>query len=432
MSYVRNIKEMLNIPAGTRNVATNGYSGLTDSQLFFGSQFWHEQSQGMSQEMSLSSRNSQQSSQEGSDPKFLSRYTSKPNLFGDLKDKARTSSLLDKFEEDRKKAKEKSDSDQFLKESQHIRETLINIQQLVAGTEKNTTVCQTIFNTFESFASSLKNSLERFQRDISQMFETLVDKLSSQKEVMTELEDKLQKNEDSTAGLETQLKNLSKSLECLREEQEREQRMLEEALTVLSSLIPKPSDKPSPKATTDSAVQTSPERHQSVPYILENSQTDCTQLPQEPYDLKCQAGTSLQLHSRFHGKRRLKPNSQRRKKRPLVVSQRRNQSVPDENVKPKKPQITSGSFHAECGRSTLADQQNLHAGSLTPAKRGSRSGGGAGRFITPLSCWSQDSNSSECLAALDPILEKLSAESKSGAPEEHPGFWELFDSDLGF
>lgn len=47
-----------------RNVATSGYSSFTDSQLFFGSQFWPENSQGVSQDMSVSSRNSQQSSQE--------------------------------------------------------------------------------------------------------------------------------------------------------------------------------------------------------------------------------------------------------------------------------------------------------------------------------------------------------------------------------
>lgn len=39
----------------------------------------------------------------------------------------------------------------------------------------------------------MKTSLESLKRDISQMFETWVDKLSSQKEVMAELEEKLQK-----------------------------------------------------------------------------------------------------------------------------------------------------------------------------------------------------------------------------------------------
>lgn len=46
-----------------RNVATSGYSSFTDSQFFFGSQFWPENSQGTSQDMSLSSMASQQSSE---------------------------------------------------------------------------------------------------------------------------------------------------------------------------------------------------------------------------------------------------------------------------------------------------------------------------------------------------------------------------------
>ena len=47
-----------------RNGATTGFSSFTDSQIFFGSQFWPENSQGLSQDMSVSSRTSQQSSQE--------------------------------------------------------------------------------------------------------------------------------------------------------------------------------------------------------------------------------------------------------------------------------------------------------------------------------------------------------------------------------
>ncbi|XP_008407040.1 interactor of HORMAD1 protein 1 [Poecilia reticulata] len=429
MSYLRNIKEMLNIPAGTRNVASNGYPSLTDSQVFFGSQFWHEHSQGMSQEMSLSSRNSQQSSQEGSDPTILNRYTSKPLLFGDMKDKTRTSGLLDKFEEDRKKAKERSDSDQFFKESQHIRETLINIQQLVAGTEKNTSVCQTIFEKFDSFASSLKTTLESLQRDISQMFETWVNKLSSQKEVMTELEEKLQKNGEATSELATQLKSLKSNLERLREEQEREQKMLEEALKLLNSLVPKPSDKPSPKLVSDSAIQTSPEQEQSVHNILQSCQSEGTQLPNVPCNLKHQGETSAQGHRRVFGKRRLNQKGQRYKKRPLVLSQSRKQFVPDENTEPvnpcKKSQKTSAPLYEIRDQNTLADQQNLSSGGLTPGKRGSRSGVAAGCFINPLSCWSQDSNSSECLAAIEPTLEKLS-------PVKQGDLWELFDSEFDF
>lgn len=44
-------------------MATNSYCSFTDTQFFFGSQFWPENSQSASQDVSLSSRNSQQSSE---------------------------------------------------------------------------------------------------------------------------------------------------------------------------------------------------------------------------------------------------------------------------------------------------------------------------------------------------------------------------------
>ncbi|MEQ2183905.1 hypothetical protein GOODEAATRI_002721 [Goodea atripinnis] len=263
------------------------------------------------------------------------------------------------------------------------------------------------------------------------MCESLVDKLSSQKEVMTELEEKLQKNGETTAELETQLKSLKNSLECLREEQEREQKMLEEALKLLTSLVPSPSNKPSPKGAIDSAVQTSPEPEQSVHNILQNSQPEGTQLSSAPNNL-----SPIQAYRRVFGRRKLKLKGLRRKKRPLVLSQRSKQSVPDENNEPmnpcKKPQIISGPLHERCDQNTLAEQQSLSSGSPTPAKRGSRADMAAGCFITPLSCWSQDSNNSECLAAIEPILERLSADSKMGTPVKHVDFWQLFESELDF
>lgn len=46
----------------SRNVAPDSYCSFTDAQFFCGSQFWPENSQSTSQDVSLSSRNSQQSS----------------------------------------------------------------------------------------------------------------------------------------------------------------------------------------------------------------------------------------------------------------------------------------------------------------------------------------------------------------------------------
>lgn len=47
----------------SRITAASSGGAYTDTQFFFGSQFWPENSQGNSQDVSLSSRNSQQSSE---------------------------------------------------------------------------------------------------------------------------------------------------------------------------------------------------------------------------------------------------------------------------------------------------------------------------------------------------------------------------------
>ncbi|KAF1391721.1 hypothetical protein PFLUV_G00045030 [Perca fluviatilis] len=430
MNHTRNIKEMLSIPTGSsnRNVSTSGYSSFTDSQVFFGSQFWPENSQGMSQDMSLSARTSQQSSQEGSDPKFSSSYHTKPFLFGELKDKSKAFGILDKFEEDRKKAKEKTDGDLLAKECFSFRETLNNIQQLVAGTEKNTAVCQTVLANVDNFASTLHNNLNSLQRDISQQFETFLNKVNSQKEMMTELEERVQKSGDTTAELGSNMQSLKNSLECLREEQERERNMLEETLKLLTTLVLKHSAKPSPERVTDTAIQTSPGLEQPFSNILQENKLESTQLSCNSYNHEHNPAKVLTQGSSYvAGKRKFTQRSnRRRKKRPLVLSQRNKHIVTNENSRPL----------VNCGK-----QQNVSTplcerrdpNTVTSQNRDARSIA-EGCFITPLSCWSQDSNSSVCLAGIEPVLEKLSAESETGTPMEPEGFWQLFDMDynVGF
>ncbi|XP_071351040.1 interactor of HORMAD1 protein 1 [Trachinotus anak] len=440
MNNLRNIKEMLNIPTASRNVATCGYSSLTDSQLFFGSQFWPENSQGTSQDMSLSSRNSQQSSQEGSDPKFTNSYHTKPLLFGELKDKTRGFGILDKFEVDRKKAKEKNDSDLFTKECQHTRETLNNIQQLVAGAERNMGVCQTVLEKFDNFASTLQNNLNDLQSDISQQFETLVNKVNSHKEVMTNLEEKVKKSGDTTAELGSNLQSFKSSLESLREEQEREQNILEEALKLLSTLISEHSAKPSPQRLVDSAIQTSPGLEQSLSDILQDNKLEGTQPLCASYNLEHKQ-VPPQDPSCSIGKRKLfLRGHRRRKKRLLVLSQRSKHAVPDENgqslMKCNKQQNGSAPLCEHHDLNTVTGRDSLKPDCLIPLNREKRSSEAARHIITPLSCWSQDSNSSACHTGIESILDKMSAESKTWTPVKPKGLWKLFDmdcdSDLGF
>ncbi|KAM9759480.1 interactor of HORMAD1 protein 1 isoform 2-T2 [Menidia menidia] len=425
MNHVRNIKEMLSIQCGSRNVATSGYSSLTDSQLFFGSQFWPENSQNTSQDLSLSSRNSQQSSQEGSDPKSLNTYHSKPLLFGDLKDKTKTSGLLGKFEEDRKKAKEKKDNDLLAKELQQIRETLVSIQQLVTGTDTNTALCQTVFEKMDAFASILNRSLTGLQSDISLKFESLVDKLNTQKQVMAELEERVQKNGETTVELDSNLQSLRSNLQCLREEQERDRHMLQEAVRLLTNLVSEQSAKPTTEAVRDSSIQTSPGWEQSMSILPHNRLVGTYLKATSCSSNQPQAKRTSQDHRRELGRRKLILKGQRGcKKRPLVLPQRSKCTVLDENSNPgnnlNKPQSLSSPLLEHCDGDPAAS-------SLTSLNRGSRSSQAGGCIITPLSCWSQDSSGSECLTAVEPILEKLVAKSNMETAVKLGGLWQLFD-----
>ncbi|CAB1353985.1 unnamed protein product [Coregonus sp. 'balchen'] len=243
---VWNIKEILSIPTGSivpkitsRNGATSDYSSLTDSQFLFGSQFWPENSQGMSQDMGFSNRTSGSSqSQEASEPKILSNYHSKPFLFGDGKDKGKAPSftsgkaigVLDRFEEDKKKAKEKCESD-----------------ILTSG--------------FLQFREKLENqNIASLQDGFAQQFEAMLNKLSSQNQMLKEMEDSAAKTGVATTALGSHMQGLQQNLEVLRHEQSRDQSMLGEALSLLGTLVSQHGSEllPTPVRVTDSTVQTSP------------------------------------------------------------------------------------------------------------------------------------------------------------------------------
>ncbi|XP_061584263.1 interactor of HORMAD1 protein 1 [Cololabis saira] len=194
--------------------------------------------------MNLLFKSSQQSSQEESVPRFITNYHTKPLLLGDVNDEKSIYGILDKFEEDRKKVEEKKNSDFLAKELQHVRETLVKM----ADTEK-------------TFSSTLQNSLKSLQDDISQKFDTLVDKVNSHEEMMAALQERVQvmnNNGGTTADLDSHFKSLESGLEHLKEDQGRQNHGLEEALKHLSASLSEHSKRRSAEGLMDSAIQTSP------------------------------------------------------------------------------------------------------------------------------------------------------------------------------
>lgn len=185
----------------------------------------------------------------------------------------------------------------------------------------------------------------------------------------------------------------------------------------------------------DSANQMSPGLERPFSNTLQDNKLEDTQLTCMSYNREHnQAEVPPQGPSCITGKRKITRRAHKgRKKRPLVPSQRSKCTVADENSQPlvncNKQQKVSSPLRECRDLNTGTSQVGLNPD--CPQNREMRSIAG-GCFITPLSCWSQDSNSSMCLSGLEPVLENLPAESKTGSPAKPEGLWQLFDMDYDF
>ncbi|TRY55028.1 hypothetical protein DNTS_020765 [Danionella cerebrum] len=261
-----NIKEMLSIPSSSggmkycKGQGTSDYSSLSDSQILLGSQMWPDNSQGISQEMSGHSRGSQQTPQEVKD--MSNMYRSKPSLFNsDGKMLAFNSSksvgMLDRFEEEKKKAKEKYESDiltngilQLRESLESTKETLLN---RIDGENDNTR--NFLVEKIDQFSKTIEGYLNSVKTGLTCHFETL------QSQTQTEIADRDAKNTQATKELNSNILNLQRDLEALRAEQSKEQGMLGKILSQLCTLISFYEPTPGPRSARmiDSEVQTSPD-----------------------------------------------------------------------------------------------------------------------------------------------------------------------------
>lgn len=234
-------------------------------------------------------------------------------------------------------------------------------------------------------------------------------------------------NGEDTAVLASNLESIKKSLECMREDRDRKQIMIDEGLKLLNILVDKHSVRVATVRVMDTAAQTSPECVRPVcdklpENKLNDTQLNCVSHMHEP----------PQCPTQIIGKRKVSLRGQRSRKRPLVLSQRSKCSVADEN---RPPLRTCVKQQKTCKPTTAPRQHSVLPDHLKGESR--RRKGDSGSLLTPLCCWSQDSNSSLC-PEMDPIpiSEKLSPESPTGTLPNPAGLWQLFDMDsdsfLGF
>ncbi|XP_035245269.1 interactor of HORMAD1 protein 1-like isoform X2 [Anguilla anguilla] len=266
---VWNIKEILSISNGGskssgRSSATSDYSSLTDSQFLFGSQFWSDQ-MGLSQEMSLQSKNSQQNSQEVNEPKVSTNYHTKPYLFGgDSKDKSKmpnftcskTKGILGQFEEEKKKAKEKTESEMLMSELSQLKECMENMKNSLSSMDGNTgSTKRVVVEALNGFTITFQGAVGSMQEGFAVQLGAVLDKLNCQSEALRDMENRESKVVSEVATLATCMHSLQQELKSLRTEQARKQCMMGEMLSWLQALT---STQPPSAPVADSGVQTSP------------------------------------------------------------------------------------------------------------------------------------------------------------------------------
>lgn len=206
--------------------------------------------------------------------------------------------------------------------------------------------------------------------------------------------------------------------------------MAEEVLRLLNILVNEPSAKA--ERAMDISVQTSPGLEQTFCEIVPDNKPDdimftCVSNKLNQSKAKC----SPQCPSQINGKNKFSLRGHRCKKRPLVLSQGRKDTVVNENC---QPLMNYAKQQKVSEQNTLTRQDSVKPDCLKQSNR-ERTGAG-GSFITPLSCWSQDSSSSVCLPEIEPTSGKPSAETRTGTSAKAEGLWQLFDMDsdsaLGF
>ncbi|XP_059520732.1 interactor of HORMAD1 protein 1 [Myotis daubentonii] len=282
---VWNIKDMLSIPSTSGTTKSSSwannpgdYSSLSDSQFLFGSQFCPESSETLSAPLDVGVHlRDPKPLQKGSldnEPSIFTKYQTKPQLFEeDINDGGlfplplpvgKSKGLLEQFEEKKKIAKDKCDSETLYSFISHVRESIHKLQTSVEKSEERlSSRSQSILDSLETVAKTLQETA-RAQRDL--VLETAQDRGRVEQAVL-ELRREFQARQAEIAEVTSGLKHL----EAVAAQQSKDVRQLGEqlaqldvpgALAELKSFLAGPRG---PTHVRDSTSQTSPPRAQALP-----------------------------------------------------------------------------------------------------------------------------------------------------------------------
>ncbi|XP_072507350.1 interactor of HORMAD1 protein 1 [Notamacropus eugenii] len=245
---VWNVKDMLSVPSGpgtnkpsSWNNSLNDYSSLTDSQFLFGSQFCPENSQSLSASLDFSAhlrhtKTSQQNS-EDSEPSIFTKYQAKPQLFGgESKDGnlllphlpiGKSKSVLEQFEENKKRAQDKQDSEALNSFISYVRESIHRLQTSVKKLEEELSArSQSVLDSLEAVAKTFQEST---QAHCDLMLDALRDRSRMEQRAL-EMEKQLETREAEFLDVKSSLKRL----EVLAAEQSRQHQRLCDQLDQLN------------------------------------------------------------------------------------------------------------------------------------------------------------------------------------------------------
>ncbi|XP_051986309.1 interactor of HORMAD1 protein 1 [Xyrauchen texanus] len=190
-----------------------------------------------------------------------SKYSSKPFLFGaDGKipnfNSCKAEGMLDRFEEEKRKAKEKYEREILTHGILQLQESLENIRENLLNRidGSNDMTRKVLEERMDIFSKTIDGYLNKVREGITCQFETL------QSQTQIGMDDREGKISMAAKDLGSNMLNLKQSLEQLKAEQSKEQGMLGEILSQLGTLIAfqNPIAGPSSARMIDSEVQTSP------------------------------------------------------------------------------------------------------------------------------------------------------------------------------
>ncbi|XP_036984314.2 interactor of HORMAD1 protein 1 [Artibeus jamaicensis] len=289
---VWNIKDMLSIPSGSGTTKSSNwtnnqadYSSLSDSQFLFGSQFCPESSETLSAPLDfgvhLRDPKHLQKNSLDSEPSIFTKYQTKPQLFGeDTKDGGlfplplsvgKSKGLLEQFEEKKKRAQDKCDSENLYNFISHVRESIHKLQTSVEKSEEHlSSRSQSILDSLETVARTLQ---ETVQAQSNLVLKTVQDK-GNMEQAILEMQKRFDARQAEFIEMKSDLKHVevvvaqqSKNFQQLCEQLRQLCENVPSILAELKSLISVPQG---PTHVTDRTSQTSPLLPQSLNFTRQD------------------------------------------------------------------------------------------------------------------------------------------------------------------